>query len=132
MELTKLKIKNAIYYGYHGVAAAEKALGGKYQVDLEIWYNAESAINTDDISYAINYQDVLYTVSDIIQNENFNLIEALANEILVVILDRFTIIEKATINIRKLSAPVNQYLDYIEVEQTVEREKPNFETVIND
>jgi len=121
MSLTKLKIKNATYYGYHGVAKAEKALGGKYQVDLEIWYNAESAINTDDISYAINYQDVLYSVSDIIQNENFNLIETLANEILIVILDRFTVVEKATIKIRKLSASVNQYIDFIEVEGTLDR-----------
>ena len=121
MSLTKLKIKNATYYGYHGVAVAEKALGGRYQIDLELWYNAEPAINTDDISYALNYQDVLYSVSDVMQNENFNLIETLANEILIVVFDNFTIIEKATIKIRKLNAPVNQYLDFIEVERTLAR-----------
>jgi len=123
MELTKLTIKNATYYGYHGVAAAEKALGGRYQIDIELWYNAEAAVNTDDISYALNYQDVLYSVSDIMQNENFNLIEALANEILIVLFDKFAIVEKATIKIRKLNAPVNQYLDFIEVERTLDRKE---------
>ena len=123
MLLTKLQIKNASYYAYHGVANAEKALGGRYQVDLDIWYNAEPAIESDDIGYAINYQDVLYTVSDIIQNDNFNLIESLANEILIVLLEGFPIIEKITIRIRKLNAPVNQYVDFIEVERTLERVK---------
>ena len=123
MTLTKLKIKNATYYAYHGVAKAEQALGGRYQVDLDIWYDAESAINTDDISYAINYQDVLYVVSDIIQNENFNLVESLSNEILTVLFEKFEIIEKLTIKIRKMNVPVNQYLDYMEVERTLERNK---------
>ena len=121
MLLTKLQIKNAIYYAYHGVANAEKALGGRYQVDLDIWYNAEPAINSDDVNDAINYQDVLYVVSDIIQNDNFNLIEALANEILVVLLESYPKIEKITTRIRKLNAPVNQYVDFIEVERTLDQ-----------
>lgn len=127
MSLTKLTISNANYYAYHGVSNAEKALGGRYQVDLELWYDAESAINTDDISYAVNYQEVLFNVSDVIQNENFNLIETLADEISTMLLDGFPIIEQITIRIRKLNAPINQYIDYVEVERTVIRNNDEIE-----
>jgi len=123
MALTKLFISNAIFYGYHGVAKAEKYLGGRYQVDIELWYDAESAVTTDDIGYAINYQNVLFEVSDLMQNEHYNLIETLANEILLTIMNKFEQIKKTRIKLRKLNAPVNHYIDFIEVEQTFDREE---------
>ena len=41
--LTKLGIQNAQYYAYHGVKKEERKLGGKYEVDLDMWYDATNA-----------------------------------------------------------------------------------------
>jgi len=119
--LTKLSISNAIFYAYHGVEKAEKQLGGKYAVDLDLWYDASEAISSDAIGPAINYQNVLFWVSDIIQNETYNLIETLAFNILDNIMKQFILVEKATIRIRKCNAPIRHIIDYVEVEQTIER-----------
>ena len=119
--LTKLSIANATFYAYHGVERSEKQLGGKYEVDLDLWYNALHAITHDTIAQAVNYQNVLFLVSDIIENENFNLIETLAYRILTNIMKQFPAIEKTTTRIRKCNAPIRHVIDYVAVEQTMER-----------
>ena len=119
--LTKLTISNATFYAYHGVEKAEKQLGGKYEVDLDLWYNALNSIINDSISQAINYQNVLFLVSDFIENENYNLIETLAYNVLDSIMKQFPLLEKATIRIRKCNAPIRHTIGYVEVEQTMER-----------
>jgi dihydroneopterin aldolase len=119
--LTKLQIKNARYFAFHGVATEEKRLGGRYQVDIDMLYDAKNAIADDAIRHAVNYQDVLYIVSDIIQNESFNLVETLAYTICRNVMDKFSIIEEITVRVRKLNVPVNQYVDFVEAEHTVNR-----------
>jgi dihydroneopterin aldolase len=121
MPKTKILISNATYYGYHGVAKAEKNLGGKYQIDIEFCYDAESAAKTDSIHCAVNYQEVLAVASDILQNKTFNLIETLVDEIQKSVLERFSAIDAVTVRLRKLNAPVNQCVDFIQVERTIER-----------
>jgi dihydroneopterin aldolase len=118
---TKLTISNAIFYAYHGVEKAEKQLGGKYEVDLDLWYNAMNAIINDSIGNAINYQNVLFLVSDFIQNENYNLIETLAYNIIDNIMKQFPLLDKVTIRIRKCNVPIRHTIGYVEVEQTMER-----------
>jgi dihydroneopterin aldolase len=121
IKLTKLTISNATFYAYHGVEKAEKQLGGKYEVDLDLWYNALNAISNDAIGQAINYQNVLFAVSDFIQNENYNLIETLAYNILNNIMEQFPLLKRATIRIRKCNVPIRHTVDYVEVEQTTDR-----------
>lgn len=119
--LTKLSIKGAKFYAYHGVKEAEKEIGGKYEVDLEMFYDATSAIINDDVKYAVNYEEAIYTVTDVIGEESYNLIETLASEILNMLMEKFTNLQKATIRIRKMAVPVRTFTDYVEAEHTIER-----------
>ncbi len=119
--LTKLGIKNAVYYSYHGVKAEEKKLGGKYQVDLDLWYDATKAIINDGVNDALNYEEAMFCISEIISGESYNLIETIANEILNLVMEKFPQCEKATIRLRKLAVPIRRPIDYIEAEQTMER-----------
>jgi len=119
--LTKLTIANAVFYSYFGVEKSEKQLGGKYEIDLELWYNSFNAVTNDSIANAINYQNVLFLVSDFMQNENYDLIETLAYNILKSIMEEFQLVEKTTIRIRKCNPPICNIIDYVEVEQSMER-----------
>ena len=121
IKLTKLTISNAVFYAYHGVEKAEKQLGGKYEVDLDLWYNAIDAINDDAIGSAINYQNILFLISDFIQNESYNLIETLAYNIVDNIMKQFPLLDKVTIRIRKCNVPIRHTIGHVEVEQTIER-----------
>lgn len=123
--LTRISIVNATYYAYHGVNTEEKELGGQYQVDVDIAYDATSAVMSDDVNSAVNYEEILFCVNEVISAESVNLIETLAYEILTSIMDKFTIIDETTVRVRKVSAPVRTIVDAIECEQTMHRAHPH-------
>lgn len=118
--LTKLNVRNASFYAYHGVKYEEQTLGGRYEVDLELYYNATRAVINDDVSYALNYDEAMYCIEDVI-NGQYNLIETIANEILNMLFDKFPMLEMATVKVRKYSAPIRIPVAFIEAEQTMQR-----------
>jgi len=120
--LTKLTIKNLEFYAFHGVKDEEKKLGGRYQMDLELYYDSTDAIANDKLSSALNFEDILYTIAGELSQKNFNLIETLAHQILSVVSDNYPILSKATVRIRKFNIPFKGILDYIETEQYFERD----------
>lgn len=121
--LTKLTIKNVEYYAYHGVKQEEQKLGGKYQVDVDMYYDAKAAIINDDVNYALNYEEAMFCISSIITEENYALVETIASEILNALMDKFEFLQKATVRVRKLTVPMRRAIEYIECEQTIERSK---------
>ncbi len=125
IHFTKLSVKNAVFYAYHGVKKAEKEIGGRYEVDLDLYYDATQASLSDNVKFAVNYEEVMYIVSEILQAEKYNLVETIASKIVRELISKFVILEKATIRLRKLNVPINRYIDYIEVEQTQDRDRDN-------
>ena len=119
--LMKLNIESAQFFAYHGVRAEEQSLGGKYEVDLELWYDATTAIINDDINSALNYEEAFFCIEEVIAGDNYHLIETLANEILNMLMEKFKELEKATVRVRKINVPVRRIVKYIEAEQTIER-----------
>jgi 7,8-dihydroneopterin aldolase/epimerase/oxygenase len=117
----RLTIKNAEFYAYHGVKPEEQAIGGRYQVDADLFYDATQAIINDEVNYAINYEEALFCFEEVISGDSYNLIETIVNEILNLLMEKFPMLWKATVRVRKLNAPVRKVLDYIEAEQTMVR-----------
>lgn len=121
ISLSRITIKNAQYYAYHGVRKEEQKLGGKYEVDLDMWYDAKPAFIKDDVNYALNYEEAMFLISEVMLNEQYNLIETIANEILNAVMEKFPPLMKAQVRVRKLSVPLRRTIDCVEVEQSVER-----------
>lgn len=123
--LLKLSIKNAVFYAYHGVKAEEQDLGGKYEVDLDLYYDAQKAIINDSVKFAINYEDALLCAEEIILNENYHLIETVTSEIANSLFDKFPILQKVTVKVRKLGAPIRRVIDFVESEITISKSNRN-------
>lgn len=119
--LTRLTIKDALFYAYHGVKSEEQVLGGKYEVDLDLYYNATEAIINDDVNYAVNYEEAMVCIEDVITEESYNLIETITNEILNQVMEKMPNIEKATVRVRKMNVPIRNVVAFIEAEQTITR-----------
>ena len=110
-----IRLKNMLFYGYHGVSDSEKELGGKFEVDLELFYSLKNAGNSDLLKDTIDYEAV-YKIVDACSHQNkYYLIEALAEAISDTLLKEFPI-ERVIIRVRKPNAPVKGVLDYVEVE----------------
>lgn len=119
--LAKLTVKNAQFYAYHGAKAEEKKLGGKFSVDLQVWYDDTNAVINDNVNYAVNYEELLFVVSEVMNGDSLDLIETIGNEILNMIFDKFDMVQKATVTVTKLSVPMRRIIDSVSVEQSMER-----------
>lgn len=120
--LTRLTIKNAEFYAYHGVKTEEQSLGGKYQIDTDLYYDDKQAVISDNVQDALNYEEVMFCIDEIMNGERFNLVETLGYDILNALMERFSTLQKATVRIRKLHVPIRHIVDFIEVEQTLTRD----------
>ncbi len=121
--LLKLSIDSAQFYAYHGVKSEEQQLGGKYEVDLEMYYDATHAIINDDVNLALNYEEAFFCIEEVIAGENYHLIETLAREILNMLMERFAELQEVTVRVRKINVPIRRIVNYIEAEQTIVRKE---------
>lgn len=116
-----IRLKNMQFHGFHGVHEFEKEHGAAFEVDVEMKTNLTTACETDDISNTIDYDAVFKKVEHHVTQEQFDLIEALADSIAASLLKDLDINE-TTVRIRKPDAPIDGKLDTVEVEITKTRD----------
>lgn len=120
-ELNIIRIKNAMFYAYHGAVVEEQNLGGKFEVDIDMHCDLHAAAKADSLKKTVDYEKVYAYVSSVIHSKQNYLIEALAHTIARGIIREFFNVEIVTVRIRKPHPPVKGVVDYIEVEMTEER-----------
>jgi dihydroneopterin aldolase len=77
------------FYGYHGVNPEERTLGQRFRVDVELTADLRAAGRSDDLRDTINYSAVYKRVRAIVEGPPRALIEAVAEEIAMALLDEF-------------------------------------------
>jgi len=121
VDLNVIRIKNAVFYAYHGVMADEQNLGGKFEVDVDMYCDLTPAAESDSLKKTVDYERVYGHVQSIILAKKYYLLEALANTIAKGLLREFFNIEIVTVRIRKPHPPVKGVIDHVEVEVTSKR-----------
>jgi dihydroneopterin aldolase len=116
-----IRITNASFYAYHGVATDEQTLGGKFEVDVELTADLSDAMSHDSLKQTTNYETVYGLVQKIVTAKKYFLIEALANTIAKGILQSFGGVKSVKVRVRKPHPPVKGVVDYVEVEVSVQR-----------
>ncbi len=109
-----IRIKNAVFYAYHGALKEEQHIGGKFEADVDIYTDFSDAAANDDLSKTINYDEVYKFINKIVHEKKYYLIEALATVIADEILKKFDGIEKLIVKVRKRSVPVGGVIDFVE------------------
>src|SRR6056297_2743136 len=101
--MDKIKLKNMIFYGYHGVEESEKILGARFEVDLILMGDFNRAVKTDKLENTVNYEAIYHDVEHLVTTEKKYLIESLAGAICNLIKSKYKRIERVTTIIRKPS-----------------------------
>ena len=110
-----IRLKNMTFYAHHGYYEAERELGQKFEVDLEIQCDFKAASTSDDLKKTIDYRKIYRIAKDIFENSKFKLIETVAERIAAKILE-LPGIENVLIRVRKPHVPLNGLLDCVEIE----------------
>lgn len=104
-----------IFYAHHGYYQAERELGQKFQVDMELEVDFGKAIETDDLKDTVNFETAYKRVDHVFKSYKFTLLETLADRISKEILENFPV-ESVLIRVRKPHVPLNGFMDNVEVE----------------
>jgi len=117
MAIDTLKIKNMVFYAYHGLESSEREKGQRFEIDVELGFDLSAAGKSDQIDDTIDSNLVYEIVEEIVLEGDFNLVEAIAEHIAFALLNKLRI-EEALVRVRKPHAPMKGLTGGIEVEIT--------------
>ena len=112
----KILLQGMVFYGFHGVNTAEKSLGQRFIVDVEISVSLSEAGCTDELEKTVHYGHVYSLVEKVVRGPGRDLIEAVAEDITVSILDRYQRVHSVRVRVKKPEVPIEGQLEYAGVE----------------
>ncbi|MCF8241489.1 MAG: dihydroneopterin aldolase [Melioribacteraceae bacterium] len=118
-----IRIKNAIFYAYHGALQEEQNIGGKFEADVDIYTDFSNAARTDDLHKTVNYDEVYKFINKIVHEKKYYLIETLSITIAENLLEKFSEIQKVAVRVRKNNVPVGGLIDCVEAEVIKSRDE---------
>jgi dihydroneopterin aldolase len=116
-----IRLRNAVFYAYHGVMADEQNLGGKFEIDVDLFGDFSEAARTDSLKDTVDYELVYGFIGATVLAKKYYLLEALARTIGQGLLAEFPPLLAVTVRIRKPHPPVRGVVDYVEVETSEHR-----------
>jgi len=116
-----IRLRNAVFYAYHGVLTDEQNLGGKFEVDVDLHCNLGRSASSDHLADTVNYERVYDCIRTLVLEKKHFLLESLASSIGKGILRGFPKVQSVTVRVRKPGAPVKGVIDDVEVELTESR-----------
>lgn len=109
------------FYSHHGVSAAERLVGHRYTVDLDVDIES-SAEFTDDVMDTVDYAAIAQLVLEVAGSTQFNTVERLAYVIAEKLLERFTRIERVNLRLSKRLPPAPVIAEELGVELELGRD----------
>lgn len=91
------------FYGRHGVFAAERELGARFLVDVELFLPMNAS---DELDRTVNYASVYEMVRRVMTETSVNLIETLAVELAEGILAEHPPLRRVKVRVHKPWAPL--------------------------
>lgn len=110
-----IRLKDITVFGFYGVSPAEREVGQKIQIDLDIHVDLSAACASDSLQDTINYEAVYSRVMEVVgAGQRYRLLESLGEAICDVILKGFPC-SQVDIRLRKLALPFPNNLAHVEI-----------------
>jgi dihydroneopterin aldolase len=119
----KIEIAGLVLFARHGVNEAEKQLGQRFILDIEIDADLAPAAKSDSIGDTVDYGEVTAVAEAAFRDKHFYLIEASAAHVAESLLAHFPRADAVKVKVRKPSAPVPAVIDHVAVTVTATRKR---------
>lgn len=112
-----LRLKGMVFQARHGVLSLEREFDQRFEVDVTVFGNIQSAAKSDDLKDTVDYRTLHQIVEQVMEGPPKNLLETLAELIAreLLALKRF---DGVTICVRKPNIPHLAVIESAEVEIT--------------
>jgi dihydroneopterin aldolase len=118
----RLLLQGMEFFGYHGDIEAERALGGRYRVDVELLADLRAAGRSDSIDDTIDYVRCFQLVRNLVENQQYRLLEAMAEAIAQTLLREHARAQAVCVRVAK-QPPVRGTFERFAVEVERRREE---------
>jgi len=115
--MDRILLNGLTFFGRHGCHAAEKELGQKFVVDIELECDLNAAGHSDSLDDTLDYVAIYNAARDIVEGESAQLLESLAQRIADAALQDERV-ESAWVSVKKPYIALPGTLDFIGVEIT--------------
>lgn len=112
----KIIISGLEVFANHGVYPEERELGQKFVISATLYANLRPAGTNDDLDVSIDYGDACHAIDEYARDHTFKLIEALAEGVAGMLLDRYPALFGVRIKVEKPWAPIGLPLTSAAVE----------------
>lgn len=119
--LDKIFLNEMEFYGYHGALPEENRLGQRFRVTVILESDLQAAGKSDELELTINYAEVYQLCKEIVENQTYKLIEAVAENIAGAILAQFPEVKQITVKVIKPDPPIPGHYQSVAVEITREQ-----------
>ena len=122
--MDRVSLSGIDVYAHHGVHPAERELGQRFVIDVDLWVDCSAAARSDSLVDALDYTAVHRCICEAAADTSFHLIEALAGHLCSVLLAAFPV-QKVCLQVRKPNPPIPNFLG--EATVSLERDRTWFE-----
>ena len=105
MSSDKICLEGMVFYGYHGATPAERELGQRFIVDLEVERDLFKAGGSDNLEDTVDYSALYKVVKDTVQGASRTLLESVAQIIAARVLEEFPV-EAVRVKVKKPDVPI--------------------------
>ena len=109
-----IRLNGLTVFGHYGVSPAEREVGQKIQLDIELQADLRAACQSDSLKDTINYESVYALVVESVSESKHRLLESLGEDICYQLLQKFPI-SQVTVRLRKLNLPFPNSLANVEI-----------------
>lgn len=109
----KVALKEVRFYSPIGFYEEEQVLGNEFFVNVEVEFPFQNS-DAEDLSNTVNYEE-LYQILVEVMTPKRKLLESALEDILDVLLKKYSFVEAATVAIRKVNPPFGGDLSNSEV-----------------
>lgn len=114
----KIKLNNMRFYAAHGCYDTEQKVGGRFEVNLTVEYDATTAEQSDEIQDALNYLDLYQLVARQIATPS-HLLEHVVHRLAQAIGQQFPQTTRAQIEVSKIAPPLGGDIERVTASKEV-------------
>ena len=97
----RIRLMGMLFFGHHGTLPAERELGQRFVVDVDLHCDLRAAGMTDDLTQTVDYSEVYRQVREIVEGPPARLTETVAERIAAAILERHPLVEAVRVCVAK-------------------------------
>lgn len=101
MHEDRILLEGMVFIGHHGALEAERQLGQRFVVDVELTLDLAPAGTSDDLSRTVDYGEVYEQVRAIVEGPPCTLIETVAQRIAAAVLGDHPTVEAVRVKVAK-------------------------------